>query len=614
MSFAFLFLTLAVLAQSAGTLPGPEADEPQEPLDVGLREQVDVQLVLVDFLVLDDRDRTVPDLTIDDFVLVVHGREMPIASLDLDCPGGSVEEPRPAAVQRDEPPPPAPSQPRRIVLVFDYFHMTNPTEALEYVHEGLGTWASEGDLHMVASLGNVVRIESPFTADVEEVRWTIQRMRNDPDLYAGNYSRLTETGWFGRVRMLFDLLEREPGRKSIVLFSGAFQPDGFYHDPAYKELSGLSAVVRTSIYPVDTAGLTLSHGILGPPMLRRLATETGGRMTASTNDIGLGYARAQRDLGCTYALGFYDDRPRHDRETRMTIRVRDREGLRIVYPEFYVIRSPEKKRESLFRTAAMMPQMFESEGIGLGLHVVGPHSPKRWKTVMVVDVPAALECAAGEEAAWDLRGLVRKPNGTVVHSFERRIPISPAGEGPLTLFQTIDVEAGDYVVSAVLSDPRGQTPLAATRLVTVPRIPHGEPFLVGPVLGRSAAVEDDAARRREERSQPEFEPLMDAEAEQGQPLQSLTLVCVVGTKETVDIRAVARVITSFEGRGAQTFAPVALELQPLPGGIHCEPVLDDVATSTLEPGRYEMAVIAETEDDVTGHGAIEFTIRPAAAR
>ena len=35
--------------------------------------------------------------------------------------------------------------------------------------------------------------------------------------------------------------------------------------------------------------------------------DTGGRFTEATNDLGLAYSRAQRDLGCTYTLGFYVD-------------------------------------------------------------------------------------------------------------------------------------------------------------------------------------------------------------------------------------------------------------------------------------------------------------------
>ena len=54
--------------------------------------------MLVDFLVLDRQERTVPDLVKDDFVLVVSGKEVELASLDLDCPIGASEDARPGPV------------------------------------------------------------------------------------------------------------------------------------------------------------------------------------------------------------------------------------------------------------------------------------------------------------------------------------------------------------------------------------------------------------------------------------------------------------------------------------------------------------------------------------
>ena len=362
-----LFVLPLLAALLACTTTAAQPEENDAPLEVGLEEQIEVQLVLVDFLVLDRKERTVPDLTADDFVLVVRGREIDIHSLDLDCPVGAAPEPLPGKAFRPLPSAPT-SRPRRMVIVFDYYHMGNAAETFDHVEQMLDKWPVGGEEHMVVSLGEVVRIESPFSTDLDDVRWAVQRMRNDPALYAGNYARLTERRFFDRIEVLFDLLERWEGRKSIVLFSGPFLSDGFFHDPTFKRLSALSVATRTAIYPVDTGGLRTSRDpdaqpFGGPPMLRRLANETGGRMTSGTNEIGVAYARAHRDLGCTYTLGFYEPWPDADKKRRMTIRVKDRQGLRVVYPEFYVVRSHAEQRKSLFRAAATVPQMFDSEEI-----------------------------------------------------------------------------------------------------------------------------------------------------------------------------------------------------------------------------------------------------------
>ena len=604
---ALLCATTALPAQE------PDAEPAEQPLDVGLEEQVEVRLVLVDFLVLDRKGRTVPDLTIDDFEMDAGGREVDIVSLDVDCPVGAAPEPLPGKASRSLASAPT-IRPRRIVLLFDYYHMSNVAETFDRAFEMLDKWPAGGEQHMVVSLGQVVRIESPFTSDLDDVRWTLRRMLNDPDLYAGNHSRLTERGFFDRMEAMFDLLERWQGRKSIVLFSGPFLADGFYRDPEFKRLSGLSVATRTAVYPVDTGGLRtlgdpLSSRLGGPEMLRRLAVETGGRMTSETNEIGLAYANAHRDLGCTYTLGFYDPMTRMDKGRRLTIVVMDRRGLRVVYPQFYVVRSPEAKRKSLFRTAAMTPQMFESDEMSVDLFVLGPHSGRRWRALIAVELTLGADVFIGQDETWVVKGLLRKPNGTIMHRFKKKIPMPATVPGRtepqvVTVFHEFHARPGRYVVSAILADPNAQNPRSATRPAEVARIPRGKPFLVGPILGHRTEIESDSKHRLG------FEPLMVAEAERGKPLESLTVVCVVDAEEAIDVREIGRIVSSWDGNGAQRFDPVAVQL-PKSGKVNCHELVDRVATATLEPGRYEFTSVAETSDFVTGEGSTEFRILPA---
>ncbi len=399
-----------------------------------------------------------------------------------------------------------------------------------------------------------------------------------------------------------------------MLFSGPFLADGFFRDPEFKRLSGLSVATRTAVYPVDTGGLRTSldpreQPFGGVPMLRRLANETGGRMTFGTNEIGLAYAKAHRDLGCTYTMGFYDRKPRPDHKRRLTIRVKDRRGARVVYPEFYVIRSREEKRRSLFRTATFTPQMFESDEMSTELFVLGPHSSSRWRTLLVVEIRLGDDEQIGEDETWELKTLVRKPNGTVVHSFKKKIPMprtEPARDTPrvVTVFHEFRARPGRYTVSAVLSDPQASVPRAVTRPAVVAKIPRGEPFLVGPILGHRSGAAHGV--------EPPFQPLIVPRAERGEPLESLTVVCVVGSKEPVEISQIGRVVTTWDGSRAQRFEPISIRLDGR-GTVKCHELVDRVATETLEPGRYEIKVVAETSSHIAGHGATEFKIlRPAA--
>lgn len=588
------------------TAVGQQDDAEQQPIGVGLTEQVEVELVLVDFLVLDAQGRNVPGLGLDDFALKVGGRKTPIASIDVDCRLDGTERGdttgRPGAATPGRPAEP----PRRIVLVFDYYHITNVAETIDRALEMLDRWPRGGEVHTVISLGRSVRVEAPPTTDLGDVRWALQRMRSDPDLYAIHDSSLTQYPFFDRMKALFDLLEQPPGRKAVVLFSGPFQADAFLHDPEFSELSGRSTTTRTSIYPVDTGGLRTDldpavSPLGGPPELRRLANNTGGRITADTSDIGLAYAQAHSDLGCTYTLGFYNNQPRLDRRRRLTIKVRQ-PNLRLVYPEFYLERSPEEHNKSMFATATMTPHMFESDEVATDLFVLGPASSSRWRTVLAVE--ARLEPGPAAEDI-ELRGFLRKPNGTIVYEFKEQIPRTTDTESrTFTFFQEIEVEPGRYVVSAVLFDPAQPAPRAATRSTELVRIPSGSPFLIGPILGRPA--DPESADRRRPRA-PAFEPSLVLEAHAGEPLHSLTLLCVTGANDPSEIRQLARRVTTTAGSPVEAFDTDTVRLSGQ-GRTHCEEFLDVVATSSLAPGRYEISASAETADRRMEGGAVEFTV------
>ena len=66
---AVVVISVLCIAAILTATPAVHAQQEQqtEPFDVGLEEEVNVQFVLVDFLVLDRKDRTVPDLKLEEF-------------------------------------------------------------------------------------------------------------------------------------------------------------------------------------------------------------------------------------------------------------------------------------------------------------------------------------------------------------------------------------------------------------------------------------------------------------------------------------------------------------------------------------------------------------------
>jgi len=600
-------LALVAVLSLVGPLPGAEE---AEPLDVGLQEEVQVRFVLVDVLVLDQSGRTIPDLTLADFDLVVDGRPVEIDTLDTHCPLGRSDDVRaedhPGLAAGDVSP-----ETQRIVLVFDYFHMQNAADALEAAAQAVATRRVEGVQHMVVSLGQTLQVQTPFSVDPDEILRTLTRMRNDPLLYAGNYGRLTERRFFDRVRRLLDVLEQLPGRKQVVLFSGPFMPDGFHHDLDYRDLAAMSAISRSAIYPVDSGGMRAlndpRHSSLGgPPNLRRLAIETGGRMTADTNDIALAYVRAQRDLGCSYTLGFYDRRPRLDRPRRVTVYLHSHRGLRPYHPVSYVVRSREKKRKSLFRTAIVAPGFFDSPALTANVFLLQPRSAKRWEALIALDVRLDPRLAGRTERAWDARGVLRKPNGTIVRSFKRSVEMAVDAQHPERLvtrsvFETVSLRPGHYTLSVALSDPSSSEPLATHRPIVIPDIPHERPFLVGPLVGRPRSPGDEGGE-----GAPEFEPLVIPRVTPGAELASLTRICHLGHPgDSTSRMTVGREVTG--GTVAHTFDPVTVALTG-EGRVRCRSQIDWLRG--LAPGDYEVSAYAASGTVIAARGRASFTILP----
>ena len=463
--------------------------------------------MLIDAVVLNAKGATVGDLDAADFDLLVDDKDVEIASLDRDCPLGGQPDP-PVDAARPAVDATRPAVPRRYILVVDYYHMgadqgsryahgVPQVEVLERVRDAVERLHVPGEQYMLLSLGQVLRVEVPFTDQYAELSSGIDRMIEDRGLYAGFYGRLTERRWFERVLTLLDLMELIPGHKSVVLFSGPFQSDGWYYDETFWRIAAMSGQTRTAFYPVDSRGLVDSRGyvtrdsnLLGPAMLGRLAVETGGKSTAGTNDLGRGLARAQRDQSCRYTVGFYDDRPQADHERKVRLFVR-RPGHRVAHPTFYVVRSEEREHESRLSTAVMVPSMFAGSGLSSRLLLVRPHTASRWSALAEVRVEPELLATTPAGTEWLAQGTLRKLNGTVHQAFENRFTTpEPAGEA-LEWSAPIQPRPGRYRFDVVLSYPGIEMPLASTRQVIVPEVPEEELSLVGPLMGREAESPDD---------------------------------------------------------------------------------------------------------------------------
>ena len=225
----------------------------QDPIDLGTSEKTTVRLVLVDVVVLDRHDRTVPGLTAEDFEVLALGKPVGVDTVDLDCPVGAADEPHPMRRTDAHDALPTPSAGRRIVLAFDYLHLNqflredSVLAAIRLVRDGS---AGEDEI-MVVALNGGIRIEQPFTRDKDEVLRSLNRMRYDVSLWNGNFAHINEFGFIDGMTGMFDVLGSVPGPKAVVLFSGMKDVP---LNTQFEQLAAVASTSRCSIYGVDPRG------------------------------------------------------------------------------------------------------------------------------------------------------------------------------------------------------------------------------------------------------------------------------------------------------------------------------------------------------------------------
>ena len=498
-------LLLGVVAFVVATAIPVASQTEDEPIRTDVEERVEVRLAILDVIVLDRRGRTVPDLRPDEFEVTVNGRDVEIDSVDVSCPIGKADDPAAddnlAAAVVPFVQPEETLRPLRVVLGFDFRHfgrtghraqVTLVGEIVDKVKEALASESLPGEETMIVSMGNGLRIETPFTSDRREVLDSVDRVLNDPVNFGGHFDHLTENAFFSEVKALMDVLEAVPGRKAVVLFTGPLG-NGFQYDPYFRELAALSATSRVALYPVDSGGLRADPTYFpeqagGPKKLARMAVETGGRLTWNTNAVGLGYTRAVRDLACVYEVAFYDNRPRLDKERRVRVWLK-RSGIRAYHASAYVFRSPENKRKSLITAAYMAPEMFGAGALEARAFPFRPKNDRKWETLVAVSFPITDDAFEDGVARWDFGGVIRSHLGTRLRSFNRSVELDRSeitGERSAVVFmERVALRPGRYRLNVVQSHVGGDTPLALTTEIELPEIPTGEPFSGGSDPGPS---------------------------------------------------------------------------------------------------------------------------------
>jgi len=596
---------LALLLLGAGA-----ALAQQQPADIGERERVEVNLVLVDVVVLDGQGRTVSGLGRDDFQLSVQGRAQAIDTFDVACPAGGVDEPQALGPGEQRVGGPAPAQARRLVLLLDYYHtpLADRHWVMQQVKAMVARGKTDAEELMVAALADGLRIEQRFTADRRAVLAALERMEHDTSLWAREFQPLTERSFFDNLAILMDTLSFTDGSKAVVLFSG-FGGSASAQDLWFQQVAERAALSRTSIYPADIVGLTRSVAG-GSGALARLANESGGRMTERTNDLSLAYARAQHDLACRYTLGFYvqPDEGRARRQVRVRV---PGQGRNPRAPEWIRVADEQDRRESMLRAAFADPELFEHPLVRLAVYPLQPASRNAWTTLSVLHFPVPVS-----ERAVDLEvAATLARDGTVRSRVRRAFAVAPAeggGDVPVTVVGDAQLKPGRYRLTALLSRADGgDRGFSASSAIDVPEVPSEGAFIRGPILARAVheglllratkngmeTVPPSGRLREIIGAQGTFEPLIVQRVEADDTLIAAWSLCTVDRKWQPPAGALLErtVVARAGGREAYRFEPLALGL-PSSGKARCQGMIDTVPAAELAPGSYQLEVALRGDD------------------
>ena len=353
--------------------------------------RIRVNLVQVDAVVTDSKDKPATDLKAQDFEILQDGKAQVITNFSYisTAPAGPPVAPR-AAQSKTGPPGPPPAVlkltdvRRTVALVVDDLGLS--FESIARVRESLKRFVDEGmqpgDLVAVIRTGAGMGALQRFTADNRLLHAAIDRVKynsigrvgvssftplgQDEGFESFNQAReeIFSAGTLGAVRYVLDGLRELPGRKSVVLFSEnirLFSAEGLNDRvmDAVRHLTDVANRSSVAIYSIDPRGLQtynltaadnprgMTPQQVSEAPLRRseqalrsqdglvmLARDTGGLFLYDTNDIDGALRKVMDDGQSYYLIGYHPDAATFDQKTgrakfhRVQVRVK-RPGLHV---------------------------------------------------------------------------------------------------------------------------------------------------------------------------------------------------------------------------------------------------------------------------------------------
>ena len=330
--------------------------------------RIDVNLVQVDAVVTDSRDRRVTSLQAADFEILQDGKPQTITNFSYVStePGGGGTAPARRVAQakpvKGEPPPPPPAlQPaevrRTLALVVDDLGLA--AESVPPVRNAIRNFIDEqmrpGDLVAIVRTGAGMGALQQFTTDKRLLYAALDRVKYGQSRVGvssfaplgsgvrgdGAFNRFREetleVGSLGAIRFVVNAMRGLPGRKSLVLFTEDIRliyqgtPDEVVAN-AVQQLNDAASRASVVIHTVDPRGIqdynptpADNTSRMSPRRIARLpaqreqqvidtqqgmselAEETGGVFLHGANDLAGALREAAEDSDGYYLIGYHPD-------------------------------------------------------------------------------------------------------------------------------------------------------------------------------------------------------------------------------------------------------------------------------------------------------------------
>jgi len=413
---------------------------------------------------------------------------------------------------------------RLVTLVFDTSSMEpdNVQKAVDAAADWVDTRMTSADLVAVATIGSGLQVLADFSSDPEQVHAALSTLSaahgtafdavdasttaTDEQLQSATDDSTTvdqsaqELDTFNNdvrlraLKTLAEALQPIQQKKALIYFSAGMERSGTDNQVELRAAVNAAVRANVSIYPVDARGLQAvvpggsarqaSRGGLAAfsgsavsrqfsqlaaqqETLTSLASDTGGTAFTDTNDFGEAFARVERDISSYYLLGFSSTNTNRDgRYRRITVRVRNRSGLKIQAKEGYYA------DRDFAHTARNDREVQLQEQLGAAIAATDVPlfvttgwfrlAPDKYYVPISVAVPGSAisprqEGAPSAATGLDIAGFIRDERGFPVGRIRDTITVPPANTDSLAsrqvLYRTsVTLPPGRFSVKVVVRE------------------------------------------------------------------------------------------------------------------------------------------------------------------